>query len=301
MEFIPAKTILQKSTHGNNWFGIDYNMNLYKGCCHGCIYCDSRSDCYRVENFDTVRAKKDVLEILEKELQTKKGKGVVGIGAMSDTYNPFEKQYEITRNALKLIKKYRFGVSIETKSDLIVRDMDVLAEINRLQSVIVKFTITTSDDNLAKIIEPNVCASSARFKAMRQFSDNGLFTGTLLTPIIPFITDSEENIKNVIRLSYENGAKFIWSMGGVTLRENQRTYFYDKLDKHFEELKNRYIQTFGNSYACNPLYKNLAVIFKEECQKYGLLYKMHDIIKAYKKHLFEQVPTLFDLSPAPLA
>jgi DNA repair photolyase len=295
MEFISAKTILQKSTHGNSWFGIDYNMNLYKGCCHGCIYCDSRSNCYRVENFDTVRAKKDVLEILEKELQTKREKGVIGIGAMSDTYNPFEKQYEITRNALKLIKKYRFGVSIETKSDLIVRDIDVLAEINRLQNVIVKFTITTSGDNLAKIIEPNVCASSARFKAMKRFADSGLFTGVLLTPIIPFITDSEENIKEVIRLSCENGAKFVWSMGGVTLRENQRTYFYDKLDTHFEGLKNSYIQTFGNSYFCHPLNKNLAVIFKEACQKYGLLYRMPDIINAYKKNLSAQIPTLFKI------
>jgi DNA repair photolyase len=283
MEFIPAKTILQKSPYGDNWFGIDYNMNLYKGCPHGCIYCDSRSDCYRVENFDTVRAKKDELEILEKELQTKRKKGVIGIGAMSDTYNPFERRYEITRNALKLIKKYGFGVSLETKSDLIVRDKDVFEEINRLQSVIVKFTITTSDDNLAKIIEPNVCASSARFKAMKQLSDNGLFTGTLLTPIIPFITDSEENIKEIIRLSYENGAKFVWSMGGVTLRDNQRMYFYNQLDKHFEGVKDRYIKTFGNNYICNTPNKNIAMLFKEECRKYGLLYRMHDIIKAYKK------------------
>ncbi|MDR1416804.1 MAG: radical SAM protein [Prevotellaceae bacterium] len=283
MELIPAKTILQKSAYGNSWFGIDYNMNLYKGCPHGCIYCDSRSSCYQVDNFDTVRTKKDVLEILEKELQAKRKKGIVGIGAMSDAYNPFERKYEITRKALTLIKKYRFGVSIETKSDLIVRDVDVLKEVSKLQGAILKLTVTTSDDNLSKIIEPNVCASSFRFRAMKRLSDSGLFVGTLLTPMIPFITDTEENIRQVVRLSHENGAKFVWSMGGVTLRDNQRLYFYSKLDRHFEGLKNKYIKTFGSSYVCNPLNKNITAVFKEECEKYGLLYAMPDIIRAYKK------------------
>jgi DNA repair photolyase len=283
MEFIPAKTILQKFAHGNQWFGIDYNMNLYKGCPHGCIYCDSRSDCYRIDNFDVVRTKKDAPEILEKELQTKRSKGVIGIGAMSDTYNPFEKQYEITREALKLINRYGFGLSVETKSDLIVRDMDVFKAINHRQNVIIKLTITASDDNLSRIIEPNVCCTSERFKAIKQLSDNGLFSGVLLTPILPFITDTEENIKQIIRLSYENGAKFIWSMGGVTLRENQRIYFYNQLDNRFSGLKDVYISTFGNNYICNSLNKNIAVIFKQECEKYGLLYKMPDIIAAYRK------------------
>ncbi|MDR1201748.1 MAG: radical SAM protein [Tannerellaceae bacterium] len=291
MEFIPAKTILQKSTYGNRWFGIDYNMNLYKGCPHGCIYCDSRSDCYRIENFDTVRAKANAIEILTRELQTKRQKGVIGIGAMSDTYNPFEKQYEITRKALALIQKYGFGVSVETKSSLMVRDIDLFAEINERQNVILKFTITTASDNLSRIIEPHACLSSERFKAMKQLSDKGLFTGVLLTPIIPFITDTEENIKQIVRLSYENGAKFVWSMGGVTLRANQRIYFYDKLDRHFPGLKSRYVNTFANNYVCNSLNKNLVNTIKVECNKYGLFYKMSDIIKAYKqKNLhFEQL------------
>lgn len=225
MEFIKAKTILQKATHANEWFGIDYNMNLYKGCCHKCIYCDSRSNCYNIEDFDRVRAKKDEIEILSKELKSKRKKGVIGIGAMSDTYNPFEKQYEITRKALELIYYYNFGVSIETKSSLITRDIDIFNKINSKSDVILKFTITTASDELSRKIEPNVCASSERLKAMKKLSDNGIFVGTLLTPIIPFITDSEENIRNVIRLSYENGAKFVFSMGGVTLRENQREFF----------------------------------------------------------------------------
>lgn len=282
MEFVEAKTILQKATHGNEWFGIDYNMNLYKGCCHKCIYCDSRSNCYQVENFDTVRAKKNEIEILNQELRSKRKKGVIGIGAMSDTYNPFEKQYEITKKALELILHYGFGVSIETKSNLIVRDVDIFKEINKQADVILKFTITTADDDLSRKIEPNVCVSSERFKAMKKLSEQGLFVGTLLTPIIPFITDSEENIRNVIKQSAENGAKFVFSMGGVTLRENQRVYFYEQLDKLFPGMKKQYIKTYGNKYFCCPLNKNLRKVFKEECKKYGLLYKMSDIVSAYK-------------------
>lgn len=293
MEFVQAKTILQKASHGEEWFGIDYNMNLYKGCCHKCIYCDSRSNCYQVEEFDRVRAKKNEIEILNQELKSKRKKGVIGIGAMSDTYNPFEKEYEITRNALKLISYYNFGVSIETKSNLIARDIDLFKEINSKADLILKFTITTANDELSKKIEPNVCVSSERLKAMKKISDNGLFVGTLLTPIIPFITDSEENIRDVIRLSAENGAKFVFSMGGVTLRENQREYFYEQLDKSFPKLKEKYIRTYGNNYFCYPLNKNLENVFKEECEKYGLLYKMKDIIKAYKKENNEQEQLTF--------
>ena len=283
MEYIYAKTILQKASHSEEWFGIDYNMNLYKGCSHGCIYCDSRSNCYQVDNFDKVRAKQNEIEILHQELMSKRKKGVIGIGAMSDTYNPFEKQFEITRKALKLIKQYGYGVSIETKSDLIVRDIDLFKAINENADLILKFTITTADDELAKKIEPNVCVSSKRFEAMRKLSNEGLFVGTLLTPILPFITDSEENIKNVIRLSAENGAKFVYSVGGVTLRENQRDYYFEQLDKHFPNLKEKYIKTYRNNYMCYPTNKNLEKVFVEECEKYGLLYKMKDIIKAYKK------------------
>jgi DNA repair photolyase len=242
-----------------------------------------------VENFDTVRAKANEIAILDRELQAKRKKGVIGIGAMSDTYNPFEKQYEITRKALMLVQKYGFGVSIETKSDLIVRDTDIFTKINA--GVILKFTVTTAEDKLSKIIEPHVCTSSARFRAMKTLSEAGLFTGTLLSPVIPFITDTEDNIREIIRLSHENGAKFVWSMGGVTLRENQRAYFYDKLDKHFKGLREQYVKTFGNQYICNSLNRNWTTVFKEACQKYGLLYKMPDIIRAYKKSgtSFEQL------------
>lgn len=160
MEFIKTKTILSTVKYGNEWYGIDYNMNLYRGCSHGCIYCDSRSSCYHIDDFDIVRSKENALNILKQELIKKKTKGVIGIGSMSDTYNPMERKYEITKGALELISKYNYGVAIDTKSDLILRDLDILKEINSKNNVIVKFTITTPNDELSKIIEPNVCKTS---------------------------------------------------------------------------------------------------------------------------------------------
>ena len=177
MEFIIAKEILSKIQYDNShWFGTDYNMNLYRGCCHGCIYCDSRSNCYNIIDFDRVRIKKDCIPILEKQLKSKRHSGVIQIGAMSDTYNPFEKKYEVTREALKLIDKYGFGIAIATKSDLILRDIDILKKINTHSPVIVKFSITCGDDNLSKVIEPNVCVSSKRFEAIKKLKDAGIGT-----------------------------------------------------------------------------------------------------------------------------
>jgi len=294
MEFIKTKTILSKVKYGNDWYGIDYNMNLYRGCCHGCIYCDSRSNCYHIDNFDVVKGKENALYILEKELSKYK-RGIVGIGSMSDTYNPYEKEYEQTRGALKLINKYNFGVSIDTKSDLILRDLDILKEINNKNNVIVKFTITTFDDDLCKIIEPNVCCSSKRFEAIKKLSDAGIYTGIMLNPVLPFITDNEENIKNIVRMAYESGAKFIHTYMGMTLRDNQREYYLDKLDKNFEGLKERYIIQFGSNYNCiTPDYMRIYRLFKNECNKYGILYNMKDIIDDYKKEIIdnEQI-TLF--------
>ena len=284
MEFVKAKTILTKVKDGSEWYGVDYNMNLYRGCSHGCIYCDSRSDCYHIDNFDIVKGKEDMLHILENELSKKRLKGVIGIGAMSDTYNPMEIKYQQTRGALQLISKYGFGVSIDTKSDLILRDIDLLKEINSKNNVIIKFTITTLDDNLSKIIEPNVCVSSKRLEAIKKLSDNGIFAGIMMNPVLPFITDKEEDIKKLVKLASEYGAKFIHTYMGMTLRENQRAYYFEKLDKKFPGLKEKYIKTYGDRYnclACN--YKQLYKVFTDECDKYGILYKMSDIIEAYKK------------------
>ena len=295
MEFIKAKTIMTKVKDGEYWYGIDYNMNLYRGCSHGCIYCDSRSNCYHIDNFDVVRGKENALYILEKELSKKKELGVIGIGAMSDTYNHVDKKYEQTRGALKLIAKYGFGVSIDTKSDLILRDIDLLKEINAKNNVIIKFTITTPNDDLSLLLEPRVVPSSKRLQAIKKLSDAGLFVGIMMNPVLPFITDGEEDIRKLVKLASQYGAKFIHTYMGMTLRENQRAYYFNRLEQNFDGLKEKYIEYYGDRYNCvAPEYKKLYKIFTDECDKYGIFYNMSDIIKAYKKEvkMNEQI-TLF--------
>lgn len=297
MEYIEAKTIVSNYNSNNSWFGINYNMNIYKGCCHGCIYCDSRSECYGIEDFDRVRAKNNSTEIIRKELKGKRKKGVVGTGAMSDPYNPFEKELKLTRNALEQVDLFNFGVGIATKSPLITRDIDILKRIKGHSPVIVKMTITTFDDELCRKIEPNVAPSSERFKVIKELSDNGIFTGILFMPILPFINDSEENVINIVRKAAEAGAKFIFAYGmGVTLRQNQRDYYYIQLNNKFSDknLVKKYMDTFNNSYECSSLNsKRLWKVFKDECERNNILYKMEDIIGAYKKNYEVQQMSLF--------
>lgn len=296
MELIPAKSIISVYRENNNWFGTNYNMNIYKGCCHGCIYCDSRSDCYGIDNFDIVRAKENSLEIIRRELKSKRKKGVIGTGAMSDPYNPFEKKFSLTRTALESIDSNGFGVAIATKSDLIVRDIDILKRIKNHSPVLCKITITTSDDELCKIIEPNVVVTSKRFEAIKKISDEDIYTGILLMPILPFINDTEENIISIVRLAKENGAKFIYPAFGVTLRSNQRDYFFKMLDKYFPGIKEKYIENFGNNYMCNsPNARKLYNTFAEECKRLGLLYKMNDIINGYKEGYNNEQLSLFHM------
>ncbi|MPW25778.1 radical SAM protein [Alkalibaculum sp. M08DMB] len=284
MEFIQAKTIISGYAPNNPWFGINYNMNIYKGCNHGCIYCDSRSECYHIENFDQVRAKENALALIARDLKSKRKTGVIGTGAMSDPYNPFEKEYKLTRGALELIDRYGFGVSIATKSDLITRDLDLLKKIARHSPVLIKMTITTADDKLCKKIEPNVVPASKRFAAINKLAEQGIFAGVLLMPVLPFIEDNDENISNIIKLSHESGAKFIYPGFGVTLRQNQREWYYSKLEKLFPNMKAKYIKEYRNAYECpSPNAKELWNLFTSECRSYGITYKMEDIIKNYKQ------------------
>lgn len=283
MEYIPAKTIVTRNK-STAWFGEDYNMNIYKGCCHGCIYCDSRSDCYHVDNFDQVRVKENAMLIIRDELRRKVKTGVVATGAMSDPYNPYEKELCLTRHALELIDAFGFGSSICTKSPLVTRDIDILQEIKEHSPTIVKMTITTADDILCKKIEPHVAPSSERFKAIKELSGAGIYCGLLLMPVLPFINDQKENILEIVAKAKESGAQFIYPAFGVTLRSNQRAYFYEKLDEQFLGIKDKYISRYGERYSCgSPNAKNLYHIFAEICQKENLIYSMQDIIKAYKR------------------
>lgn len=296
MEYVPAKTIVTK-TKGSDWFGIDYNMNIYRGCCHGCIYCDSRSDCYRIDHFDTVRVKEDALRIIRDDLRRKVKKGVVGTGAMSDPYNPFEKEFQLTRHALELIDAYGFGAAVATKSALLERDIDVLSGIKEHSPVICKITVTTTDDSLAKKIEPHVSSPSSRLGLIEALRKKGIFTGILMMPVLPLLEDNEENILSIVKAAHETGANFIYPSFGVTLRNNQREWYFDRLKEQFPEqdLAAEYIKRYGNSYGCtSPRAKSLWNLFSKECQRYGILYEMPDIIHSYKKNYEITQLSLFD-------
>lgn len=297
MEYVPAKTIVTKTKSSADWFGIDYNMNIYRGCCHGCIYCDSRSDCYGIDQFDKVRVKEDALRIIRDELRRKVKKGVVGTGAMSDPYNPFEKESELTRHALELIDAFGFGAAVATKSALLKRDMDVLLGIKEHSPVICKVTVTTTDNHLAKKIEPHVSLPSERLELIEALRNNGIFTGILMMPILPFLEDNEENIRSIVNAAHETGANFIYPSFGVTLRNNQREWFFDRIKEQFPEqdLVASYIRRYGNSYGCtSPHVKKLWAIFTKECERFGILYNMPDIIHSYKKNYEITQLSLFD-------
>lgn len=289
IEEVKAKTILTKVSYGKEWYGIDYNMNLYRGCSHGCIYCDSRSECYQIEDFDHVKKKAQALAILEQELQRKRKKGIIGMGSMSDPYNPAEVTEQLTRGALQLIAHYGFGVAIDTKSPLILRDLDILKKINQKNQVIVKLTITTPEDHLSKIIEPYVASSSKRFETIKILRQNNIFTGIMLNPVLPYLTDQEESLKSMVRLAFEHDAKFIHTFMGMTLRDRQREYYYQQLEKHFPNLKEQYQKTYGNRYFCSPkASQQLYQVFQKECNRYQILYRMSEIIAAYPKKQSEQ-------------
>lgn len=293
MEYIPAKTIVTKTKAPSQWFGIDYNMNIYKGCCHGCIYCDSRSDCYQVSNFDEVRVKENALQIIRDDLRRKVKSGVVGTGAMSDPYNPYEKELQLTRHALELCDAFEFGAAIATKSTLLERDVDVLQSIAEHSPVLLKVTVTTSDDELARKIEPHTAVSSERFRMIEALSRNGLYTGILLMPVLPFLEDHMENVGEIIRMAEDAGAKFIYPAFGMTLRGNQREWYYQKLEELFPEqgLAEKYRKRYGNYYECrSPRAKELWHYLAEECGKRGIAYQMRDIIGQYKrKYRVEQL------------
>ncbi len=294
MKQIKAKSIIYP-VKSNGWFDYQYNMNIYRGCSFGCIYCDSRSDCYHVEDFDTVRYKEHALSIIQNDLRNKNSKGVIGTGAMSDPYNPLEKTLKLTRHALELISAYGYGIGIDTKSDLVTRDIDVLKEIQVNAPVIVEITITTPHDALSLILEPHASPSSQRFEAIKQLSDAGIYCGVLLMPVLPFIEDSVEDILLLVDLAHQAGAKFIYPYFGVTLRSNQRDHFYKQLDRLFPGLSNTYRKTYHQQYSCVSLKEHeLMRAFKQRCHDYGILYDLSQINRAFRKGYYFQQMNLFD-------
>lgn len=296
MEYIPAKHLVIRNKD-TSWFGTDHTMNIYKGCCHGCIYCDSRSECYRVENFDTVRAKADALRIIRDDLRSKVRSGVIGTGSMSDPYNPFEREHQFTRHALELIDAYDFGVAIATKSDLVTRDIDILQSIKSHSPVLCKLTVTTTDDALAAKIEPHVASPTKRLAAIKKLSDGGLFAGVLLMPTLPFLEDNVENVLSVVEAAAEAGAKFVYPAFGMTMRQNQREHYLSELERRFpgKGLRARYERQYGERYQCvSPNAKKLWAVFSQRCQELGLLYEMKHIVSAYRRGYGDLQLSFFD-------
>ena len=296
MDYIPAKHILIRSK-STAWFGTDHTVNLYRGCCHGCLYCDSRSDCYRNPDFDRVTAKADALRILRDELARKVRPAFIGMGAMSDPYNPFEEELLLTRHALELIDAYDCGVSVDTKSDLIVRDIDLYQSIQAHSPVICKLTVTTVDEDLAAKVEPRAPSPARRLAAIRSLAQAGLFCGVLLMPVLPFLEDRPEQVLSVVDRSADAGAKFIYSGFGVTMRQGQREYFLRELDRAFpgEHLSRRYLARYGDRYRCpSPRARELWEVFAARCRERGLLYQMPHIVSAATRGYGDRQLTFFD-------
>ena len=270
MHFVKAQGILSSQN----------GMNLYRGCLHGCIYCDSRSKCYRMDHaFEDIEVKENALELLEAALKRKRSPCMIGTGAMTDPYIPIERQLKLTRGALELIDKYGFGIAIQTKSADILRDLDLLTAINEKTKAVVQMTLTTHDDAFCRILEPNVSPTSRRIAALKAFRDAGIPTVVWLCPILPFLNDTEENITAILQSCADAGVKGILCFNmGLTLREGNREYFYAQLDRHFPGLKQQYIRTYGNRYEINsPKNAELMKLYHSFCEKNGILHDVRQI------------------------
>lgn len=240
MHFVDAKGILSSQN----------GMNLYRGCTHGCIYCDSRSECYQMKHdFEDIEVKQNAPELLERALRSKRRKCMIGTGAMCDPYMHCEEQLKLTRRCLELIDEYEFGVTVQTKSDRILRDLDLLTSINRKARCVVQMTLTTYDEELCRIVEPKVCTTRRRYEVLRIMKENGIPTVVWLSPILPYINDTKENIEGILEYCREAGVYGIICFGmGVTLRKGDREYFYAALDKHFPGMHEKYHRRFGYDY-----------------------------------------------------
>jgi len=257
-------------------------MNLYRGCTHGCIYCDSRSKCYQFDHdFEDIEVKRDAVKILEQQLRKKRQPCMIGTGSMCDPYIPLETELQLTRQSIEVIERYGFGLAILTKSAKLLRDIDLLKRINARTKCVVQTTLTTYDEALCKKIEPHVSSTRERFEMLMTLKEADIPTVVWLTPILPFINDTEENLLGLLDYCVQAGVKGILSFGiGVTLREGDREYFYAALDRDFPGVKQQYIRTFGNAYVCNsPNDKKLMQILRKTCQEHGILWQTDDVFR----------------------
>jgi len=270
MREIRAKTLLSRVPQPDQWFGLMYNMNLYRGCQHQCIYCDSRSECYRIDDFADVQVKTNAIELLRRELASKRVKGTVGTGSMHDPYMPLEERIGLTGRALAVLAEFRFPVHVLTKSDLVLRDVETLTRIGRVHAT-VSFTVTSADDATAAKTEPGAPPPSARFRAMMKLASAGISTGVTMMPVLPFIGDSVENVVGIVERASDAGATYIVPWFGMSLRDRQRAYYYEKLDVVFPGVREQYERRFGDQYYCSAVNaRELDRAFLEACARRGL-------------------------------
>ena len=270
MHFVDAKSILSSQN----------GMNLYRGCTHGCIYCDSRSECYQMKHdFEDIEVKQNAPELLEQSLRFKRKKCMIGTGAMCDPYMHCEEQLELTRKCLSLIDRYGFGVAIQTKSDRILRDLDLLTSINRKAKCVVQMTLTTYDEDLCRIVEPNVCTTKRRYEVLQIMRENGIPTVVWLSPILPFINDTKENIEGILEYCRAAGVYGIICFGmGLTLRQGDREYYYVALDKHFPGLHEKYHSKYGYAYEIPSEHSDeLMQYFHDYCREHHIVSNMDQI------------------------
>ena len=273
MHFVQAKGILSTKN----------GMNLYRGCSHGCIYCDSRSECYQIKHtFEDIEIKENAIELLESTLRRKRNKCMIGTGSMTDPYMPLEEKIGMTRKAIETVYRYGFGFTVITKSSLILRDLELLRAVNKKAKCVVQMTLTTYNDSLCKILEPNVAVTSERFAVLKKLRDAGIPTVVWLTPILPFINDTIENIEGILQYCIEAKVFGIICFGmGLTLRDGSREYFYKNLDAAFPCLKEKYIQRYGNNYSViSPHNARLMNLFRTRCKENGIEY-IPDTIFSY--------------------
>ena len=248
-------------------------MNLYRGCQHGCIYCDARSRCYQMNHaFEDIAVKENALRLLERALKGKHRPCMIGTGAMSDPYIPLEEELGLMRRSLELIEKYGFGVTVQTKSDRILRDLELYRRIHEKTKAVVQMTLTTCDEDLCRIVEPNTTTTARRVEVLKTFHDTGIPTVVWLCPVLPFLNDTQENIRGIVERCADAGVRGIIHFGmGLTLRDGNREYYYAALDRHFPGLKGRYIRTYGNAYELpSPNAGKLEELFQNLCARYGI-------------------------------
>lgn len=287
MHYVKAKGILSAQN----------GMNLYRGCSHGCIYCDSRSKCYHIDHvFEDIEVKENAIELLESALRRKRRKCMIGTGSMTDPYIPLEMELGNVRKALSLVYEYGFGFTLITKSDRILRDLDLLQKINNRTKCVVQMTLTTYDEELCKQLEPNVCTTKIRFEVLKKLRDAGIPTVVWLSPILPFINDTEDNISGILDMCIEAKVYGIICFGmGLTLRDGNREYFYAQLDRLFPGLKQKYIRTYGSQYVIDsPDNNRLMRLFHQRCSEYGIIHNNDQIFEYL--HRFEQKETATQLS-----